>query len=887
MSNAPRAREDGARGARERSASFALRERQAKLEAQRCLLCEDPPCRQGCPAGIDPREFIRKIRFHDLAGAARHLRDRNILAGACGELCPGLSLCSGRCLRERLDRAIDIPDLQRFVCEWERLQGDLIVANGKAGREAVAVVGGGPAGLSCAAELARRGFAVTVFERNRELGGIPQAAIPGFRASGETLAHDLGLVRALGVVFRPDEAVPSALALREGGFGAVFVATGAAGSPPLRIAGEEAPQVLAAIAWLRAAKAGRSERLGRRVVVIGGGNTAIDAARLARRLGSDVSVLYRRRREDMPAHREEVDAALGEGIELLLRVEPIAFLRGAGMDAPLAGVRLQRVRWSEPGRGARLREPDGEPFDLPCDCALVAIGLAPDQALGLATDAQGRILRDGRSGMTSVAGIFAGGDAVSGAGLVVEAVAAGKAAAEAIEEYLATRCASAGAREAKEEDAPAAEGAARAARAPRSVRRPVYRAPRAELSVRFCGIECEHPFLLAAGPPTDDLEMVRRALAAGWAGAVLKTTSVAGTRVSLANPMMSAPREDLGRLDALGNIDLISIHPLEVIAERVRALKREFPEKLIAASMMGSRRADWVALAATLDEAGADLIECSFSCPQGTLGSAPGAMIAQDAALVRRVAGWVKSAARRAPVVIKITPQVADVGAVAAAVREAGCDGICASNSVPALTGLDATSWAPQPDLDGLSTYSGLTGPAVKPVTLRTIAEVARHGGLPVTGTGGPLTWEDAVEFMLVGATTVQFCTAVMRYGFDIVADLREGLGDYLDRRGLASARELIGRALPRIVDHERLPRAWVRARIEASLCVGDGLCATACRDGGHQAIRLGEDRRAAVDEDRCVGCGLCRLICPVPGCIILESRPAGEGTERRARRTP
>ena len=877
MSSARDERLNESRGAPGRGVSFAQRERLALVEAQRCLLCEEPPCRDGCPAGIDPRLFIRKIRFHDVAGAARHLRDRNILAGACADLCPGLALCVGRCLHEKLDRPIDIPGLQRFVCEWERRDAHLVVEREKPRREAVAIVGAGPAGLACASELVRRGFAVTLFEREREPGGLPQTAIPAFRANPAALAHDLSLLRELGVEQRLGEPVASAAALLEQGFAAVFAATGACAPLPLRIAGEDAAGVVPALAWLSDAKAGRARPLGRRVLVIGGGNTAIDAARLARRSGSEVSILYRRGRAEMPAHRDEIAAALDEGVELLLHVVPLAFVRdGSSARAPLAGVRLQRVRWTEPGRRARFSEPEGEPFELPCESALIAVGYTPDQALGLSTEKTGRILCHA-DGSTSIPGVFAGGDAVTGPALVVEAVAAGRAAAERIERYLATRASQRprdGAASATEQRAPESS-------AP-STRRPVYRAPRADLAVRFCGIVCEHPFLLAAGPPTDDLDLVRRGLAAGWAGAVLKTTSVAGTRVSLALPLLSAPREDGGRLDALGNIDLISVHPIEVIAERVRALKREFPEKLIAASIMGAQREDWVALVGALEDAGADLIECSFSCPQGTLGSAPGAMLAQDAALVRRVAGWVKGAARRVPVVIKITPQVADVGAIAEAVREAGCDGICASNSVPALTGCDATSEVPEPDVQGFATYAGLTGPAIKPVTLRTIAETARRGRLPVSGTGGPLTWIDAVEFMLVGATTVQFCTAVMRYGFDIVADLREGLGDFLDRRGLRAS-ELIGRALPRIVDHERLPRASVRARIDPSLCIGDGLCAAACRDGGHQAIRLGADRRAVVEEDRCAGCGLCRLICPVPGCIMLESRSSGEERPRES----
>ncbi|MBP6875641.1 MAG: NAD-dependent dihydropyrimidine dehydrogenase subunit PreA [Candidatus Eisenbacteria bacterium] len=826
---------------------------EAHDEAWRCLLCEDPPCRAGCPAGIDPRRFIRRIRFGDLAGAARHLRDRNILAGSCADLCPAEELCVGRCLREKLSMPIDIPALQRFVCEWERLRGRLPVARAAARGPRVAIVGAGPAGLACAADLARRGCAVEVFERSAEPGGLARFVIPGSRLKEDTLARDLEIVRELGVEFHFGEEIASASALKEAGFATVFVATGADRALPLRIAGEGHPRVRPALAYLREARAGRAPVLGARVVVIGGGNTAIDAARVVRASGREAIVLYRRGPEEMPAYAREVAAALREGVELLFRVMPVEFLADAPASSVdgLRGVRLQRVRWIGSGRAAKRYEAEGVPFDFPCDDALVAAGAVPASPLDLATERAGTIRVDRISKEASLPGVFAGGDAVTGPATVVAAVGEGNAAAQAIASYLQLEGSGVG---------------------ERSV---LHRPPRARLQVRFLGRELENPFLLAAGPPSDDLEMTRAALRAGWAGAVLKTTTVPGTVVSLVHPMMSAPFEDRGRLNAMGNIDLISEHDADAVAERLRALKREFPAKRIAASIMGADREQWAALARLFETAGADWIECSFSCPQGTLGSAPGAMLGQDPALVRTVAAWVKEAVPKTPVVIKITPQVADIAVIARAVEEAGCDGICASNTLPSLTGIDLDSWTPCPDVAGASTYSGLSGPAIKPVTLRAIAEIARTTRLPVTGTGGPLTWRDAVEFLLAGATTVQFCTAVMRYGFDIIDDLCEGLAEYLDRRDLATPEALIGGALSRLTTHEKLARRAVKARIDPALCIGDGACFVACRDGGHRAIRMRGDRVCEVDRERCVGCGLCPLVCPVPGCIALE--PAQE----------
>ncbi len=396
----------------------------------------------------------------------------------------------------------------------------------------------------------------------------------------------------------------------------------------------------------------------------------------------------------------------------------------------------------------------------------------------------------------------------------------------------------------------------------------------ANLSVDFCGVRLANPFLLSAAPPTDDLDMVRAAFDAGWAGAVLKTTSVETEPVDLVYPMMSAIHHEGRRIAALGNIDLISEHPIDVVEKRVTTLKREFPDRVVAVSIMGSRREDWQTLVKRLEDAGTDVIECSFSCPQGSMGQEPGAMLAQSVEATQRVTGWIKQAARRCPVVIKITPQVANIVEVARAVQRGGADAICAANTIPALMGIDLKTFVPYPNVRGRSTYSGMSGPAIKPLTLRTLAEIRRHVDLPITATGGPVTWRDAVEMMLVGATTVQFCTAVMHYGYDIIEDLCDGLAFYLEERGLAVPRELVGQALPNIVGHHELPRGTqVVSSLIEDRCVRCDLCYTACRDGGHQAIKLRmPERLPEIDRERCPGCRLCVTVCPADALEIVEA---------------
>jgi len=392
------------------------------------------------------------------------------------------------------------------------------------------------------------------------------------------------------------------------------------------------------------------------------------------------------------------------------------------------------------------------------------------------------------------------------------------------------------------------------------------------LKSNFLGIELENPYILSAAPSTDELDIALAGLEAGWAGLVLKTTSMQTTKVDLAYPMMSAFKDN-NELLGMGNIDLISIYHIDEIVKRVSILKSEFPNKLIAASIMSDSKAGWQTLVRELKAAGVDLIECSFSCPQGNVGEDPGKMLAQSETATGKVAAWVKEAAGDLPVLIKITPQVTDIIAIIKAILQSGCDGITASNSIPALMGIDIDTLTPVPSVGGFSSYSGLTGPAIKPITLRTIAEICRN--LPetiVSGNGGVSNWRDAVELLAVGARNIQICTAVMLHGFSIIEDLTSGLDNYLEEKGFDSVDQLVGKALPLIKNHDDLPRQQVRSSVVKDRCIGCGRCYVACRDGGHRAITWDADKRLPeVDLEKCVGCGLCLLVQPVDDCLIMK----------------
>ncbi|MCL4458784.1 MAG: NAD-dependent dihydropyrimidine dehydrogenase subunit PreA [Chloroflexi bacterium] len=391
-----------------------------------------------------------------------------------------------------------------------------------------------------------------------------------------------------------------------------------------------------------------------------------------------------------------------------------------------------------------------------------------------------------------------------------------------------------------------------------------------DLAQEFCGVRFSNPFTLAASPCTDKADRIARAFAAGWGGAVLKTTSMPSEEVSLVYPMISGLRRGQELL-GLHNIDLISVRHIEEIVRDIRWLKAEYPDRVVIGSIMASRQKDWEDLARQLEEAGADLIECSLSCPHGTPGGL-GYMISQDPRLTEMTARWVKEAVKRTPVYVKLTSNVTDIVEIARAVEASGCAGVCAIDSVEALIGLDLATFSPLPSVRGRSSFGGYTGRAIKPIALRCVADIARHVRLPLAGVGGIYDWRDAAEFLLVGASNLQVCTAAMENGFGLIEELADGLSRFLVDRGYAKVADLCGLALPKLCAHEELSRQYkVRSHIINELCIGCGRCYVACRDGGHEAIVFGEDRVAAVDEKSCVGCGLCLQVCPVPTAVTLQ----------------
>ena len=395
------------------------------------------------------------------------------------------------------------------------------------------------------------------------------------------------------------------------------------------------------------------------------------------------------------------------------------------------------------------------------------------------------------------------------------------------------------------------------------------------LETEFCGVRFLNPFILAASPSTDSREMVARGFRAGWSGAVLKTTSVESDVVEIAYPIMSSLYPGY-QMVGLHNIDLISDKRIDQITSDVVWLKERFPEHRVIVSIVGNNKEEWEYLIKRAEEAGADLVELSISCPQGSMlegeEETDGEMISQDARLTEKVTRWATDAAVKIPIYVKLSAAVTDLKSIARAVERGGANGVCVMDSCEGIVGVDLKSLSPLPSVQGASSRGGYTGKAIKPMALRCVADIAEAVKIPISGVGGIYTWRDAVEFLLLGATTVQVCTGVMHKGFNLVDDLQDGLKRWLLANQFQSPSDIAGLSLNHLKNNDDLVRGVdVRSRINDDLCINCGLCYVACRDGGHEALLFSEDRKVTVDDDRCVGCGLCAQVCPVPDCISIQ----------------
>jgi dihydropyrimidine dehydrogenase (NAD+) subunit PreA len=411
----------------------------------------------------------------------------------------------------------------------------------------------------------------------------------------------------------------------------------------------------------------------------------------------------------------------------------------------------------------------------------------------------------------------------------------------------------------------------------------------ADLTSDFAGIRSPNPFWVASGPPSNTAHQAHRAFEAGWGGVVWKT---------IGDPIVNVSSRYSGltiggmRMAGFNNIELISDRSVETNFREIAEVKRRWPHHAVIASLMVDTRERWHEFVKRSADAGADGIELNFGCPHGMCERGMGSAVGQNPDVAEVIVGWVMEAAT-IPVIVKLTPNITNVVHAARAAKKAGANAISLINTINSITNVNLDTLVPEPFVAGKSSHGGYCGPAVKPIALNMVHACAADPevNLPISGIGGIGTWRDAAEFVALGASTLQVCTAIMHYGFRIVEDMADGLSAYLDSKGMRSLADLRGRAVERVGDWQTLDLHYRRvARIDHEKCIGCNLCYIACEDGAHQCIDLVDSTPYGLGPGRvpgkpvplvreadCVGCNLCSIVCPVDGCITMTPVETGK----------
>ena len=405
----------------------------------------------------------------------------------------------------------------------------------------------------------------------------------------------------------------------------------------------------------------------------------------------------------------------------------------------------------------------------------------------------------------------------------------------------------------------------------------------ANLKCNVGGIQAPNPFWLASAPPTDKIYNVERAFEAGWGGVVWKTLGVDPPIVNVSS-RYGAVHYNGQRMMGLNNLELITDRPLEVNLKEIKQVKKNWPDRAVVVSLMvPCNEKDWKYIMRKIEDTGCDGVELNFGCPHGMSERGMGAAVGQVPEYIEMVTHWVKDCSDL-PCIVKLTPNVTDIRKAANAAKNGGGDAVSLINTINSIVSVDLDQMAPEPTIDGKGSHGGYCGPAVKPIALHMVTEIAKDpdtNNLPISAIGGISNWRDATEFMAMGANGVQVCTAAMHFGFKIVDDMIDGLNTWMDGKGYENIDDFRGMAVPNVTDYQYLNLNYdVKARIDESTCISCGLCHISCEDGSHQAIRVIKEnggKSFEVIDDNCVGCNLCMLACPVPNCITMVRVDSGK----------
>ena len=384
----------------------------------------------------------------------------------------------------------------------------------------------------------------------------------------------------------------------------------------------------------------------------------------------------------------------------------------------------------------------------------------------------------------------------------------------------------------------------------------------AVLRINILGIEFENPFLLASAPPSALIESIERGFELGWGGAVVKTITPDNLLMEETSPRYAAIKEN-GRITGFQNIELLSHKSVQYWVEGIHYLKGKYPEKVIIASIMAPvKKEEWQNLANTLNKTPIDAFELNFSCPHGMPEKGIGMAIGTSNEISFEITKWVKEVSSK-PVFVKLTPNVTDITQIAKAVEQAGTDGFSAINTVQGFMGINLDTLEPNLNVDGMTAYGGCSGSIIKPIGLRCTAQLRQNSKLPILGMGGITNWQDAVQYIAAGSDAVQICTEVMVNGFGIINNLKSGLLNYLEIKGMNDVSALKNTAVSKITSHEKLNKKYhLYPNIDREKCIICGKCVNICLESEHQSL-FKENNCIKLNKKKCVGCSLCSLVCP------------------------
>ena len=805
-----------------------LTDAQLKTEAERCLYCEDKPCKTACPADCSPADFImavRQMENSDFKRSAALIMGHNTFGGVCGAVCPDW-FCVKACSRKLFDNPINIPAVQAAVVQKAKELGvmpkfEKARPNGKK----VAVVGAGPAGFAAGGTLAQLGYKIDIFEKDKKAGGACNL-IPDARFPKEVLRTEIDFVRTLGdISIKTGAAVKDPAALLKK-YDAVIVTAGVADQIKLNIEGENLG--VEGLEYLR--NSSKYKVKGRNVAVIGGGAVAADCAMKALGLGAAKAEIFTRKNiGDIQLPEHELRDILKAGININAKSRITAILKG--------------------GKGIKIVRLDDKAKDIPgteqtrTDLAFVVLAI---KNIPVFTDKKQK-------------GVFLAGDCRNGAATVVEGAASGKNAAMEAHAFM--------------------QGG-KAPALPNNLKSTVLLAGRNMLPVSletdFFGRKLRSPFIISASPHSDGYDQVKRAYEAGWPGVVMKT-AFDGLHIHIPSEYMVTFTEN-----TYGNSDNVSGHTLDRVCKEVARLVKEYPDRLTAAStggpVTGDDEADkkaWQSNTLKLEKAGAMAIEYSLSCPQGGDGT-KGDIVSQDPELAAKIIDWVMEVSNpEVPKLFKLTGAVTAIWQVVNAIKQVYAKyphkkaGITLANSFPALAFRNRLSGKGKWE-EGM--IVGMSGEGVAPISNLTISKAVGLG-VPISGNGGPMDYKAAAHFLALGARSVQFCTIVMKYGFNIIGDLESGLSHMLEEKGYKSVGDFVGCALPKpVTNFPDLTPVKNIPSVDAQLCRHCGNCERC----GYLAVQLDKDGIPAFDASKCIGCSLCVKKC-FSGALKMRRRTPAE----------